>query len=252
MSRTRLDVFAVALTLAIAGGLTFALLPEDSPTAPVSPTAATVERTGPATVEPPSVLFIGDSYTAGPGVREISYGCEAAVRLGWLCNLSAVPGTGYISGGEANRFTVDPYIGQSSSFSERIPKLAMQYDPDVVVLDGGRNDQFPPLADVFNAMADTIAKAHEAWPAATIVFIRPRYLAHPRDDLSFDTKFVDRMVSRSGVDDVVVMDPIHRLVGWDTAELLIDDDIHPNRRGEHAITGAVVAEFLAHDLGVAP
>ena len=89
----------------------------------------------------PLVLFIGDSYTAGKSSAELSYGCRAAVQMGWLCALSAVGGTGYISGGPANRW-VDPHIGKSLSFSERIPHLSAKYDPAVVVLDGGRNDDF--------------------------------------------------------------------------------------------------------------
>lgn len=250
MTRTRFDVAAVVLAVAVAGGLTFALRPQETPAA--EPATQAVARPAPEQSAQPSVLFIGDSYTAGSGAQEQSYGCAAAVRLGWLCHLSAVPGTGYISGGPANRFTVDPYIGESTSFNERIPKLALIYRPDVVVLDGGRNDEFPPLLDVFNAMAATIAETHRAWPAATIVFIRPRYLAEPDDDLNFDTEFVDTLVVKSGVENLVVLDPIERLARRNTAPLLGQDEIHPNRQGEQALTKALVGEFLAHGFGKTP
>ena len=77
-------------------------------------------------------------------------------------------GTGYISGGPANRFASAEYLGTSMSFTERIPHLAAKYDPDVVVLDGGRNDLVPARArDVFKAMTATIADARRAWPDAT-------------------------------------------------------------------------------------
>ena len=106
------------------------------------------ERSPTAADARPLVLFIGDSYTEGRGSAEMSYGCRAVAQMGWLCDLSAMGGTGYISGGPANRW-VDQYAGKSLSFSERIPHLAAKYDPAVVVLDGGRNDEFPPRKDVF-------------------------------------------------------------------------------------------------------
>ena len=106
----------------------------------------------------PSALFIGDSYTAGRGSAEMSYACMAAVRMGWLCDLSAW----WERDTSAEGLRTDssyPYLGMSMSFSERIPHLAAKYDPDIVVLDGGRNDELPPREDVFNAMVATIAEA---------------------------------------------------------------------------------------------
>src|SRR5271167_3549450 len=121
MSVTRcFDVAAIALTIAVLAGLGFVSGgPHETPTIMVDPSAAHVDRPQPTAATRPSVLFIGDSYTAGSGLAEMSYGCMAAVRMGWLCDLSAVPGTGYISGGPANRFIVDPYLGPSTSLAER-------------------------------------------------------------------------------------------------------------------------------------
>ena len=130
----------------------------------------------------PLALFIGDSYTAGKSSAELSYGCRAAVQMGWLCALSAMGGTGYISGGSANRW-VDPHLGKSLSFSERIPHLSAQYDPALVVLDGGRNDDFVPRNVVFDVMVSTIAEVRRTWPEARIIFIRPRFLANPGDSI---------------------------------------------------------------------
>ena len=149
MSRARwFDVAALALAVAVIVGLVFAFRPEATATITVDPSTAHVDRPkATAAATRPSALFIGDSYTAGGGSPEMSYGCMAAVRMGWLCNLSAVRGTGYIGGGPGNRFEVSRYLGTSKSYAERIPNLADVYQPDVVVLDGGRNDrndQSPP------------------------------------------------------------------------------------------------------------
>lgn len=251
MSRTRwFDFAAIALTVAVIVGLGFVVHPRQTAAVAVAPSAASVDRPQPA-VQRPSVLFIGDSYTGGHGVPEMSYACMAAVRMGWLCKLSAVPGTGYISGGPANRSVVNPYIGLSTSFVERIPTLAAKYQPDIVVLDGGRNDLFPPRADVFKAMSATIEQVRRAWPNATIVFIRPRFLADPGDDLGFDDNFMARLLATPAARGMAVLDPIQGFTGSDTSGMLSRDGIHPNPRGELALTSALVDSMVSHGFAAA-
>ena len=86
--------------------------------------------------------------------------------------------------------------------------MAAKYDPNVVILDGGRNDLFAPREAIFDAMVSTIAGARRPWRAARIVFIRPRLLARPTDDLGFDDEFIARQFAEPGAQDVVVIDPI--------------------------------------------
>jgi lysophospholipase L1-like esterase len=176
----------------------------------------------------------------------MSYGCMAAVQMGWLCDLSTGPGTGYISGGRANRFVVNQYIGPSTSFAERIPKLAAVYAPDIVILDGGRNDLFAPRDAVFGAMSETIADARKAWPAATIVLIRPRFLGRPDNDLGFHDDFIARLVAEPAAQGIVVLDPVSRFTGTDTSSMLSHDGIHPNQQGELALSSALVDSLLDH------
>lgn len=243
---TRSDVVAVVVAIVIVVCLAVALRPQHVGAAPVTPTAAQVNRPEPGAEPQPSVLFIGDSYTAGSGLREMSPSCRAAVRLGWVCHLSAIPGTGYVSGGPANRFTVDPYIGRSTTFSERIPGLGAVYHPDIVVLDGGRNDQFPPRQDVYKAMAATIADVRRTWPTATLVFLRPRLLADPDDDMEFDDRFMARLAAEPASEGMVILDPIKKFVGTDTSGMLSEDGIHPNRRGEQALATALANALAEH------
>lgn len=197
----------------------------------------------------PTALFIGDSYTAGAGMEEMSPSCLAATRIGWLCALSAVPGTGYISGGAANRFEVDPYIGESTSFIERIPTLSYQYSPEVVVLDGGRNDDFARESlDVFKAMVATIREVHRAWPDTELVVVRPRWMSNPRDDLGLGDGFFASLITAGGVSDIALIDPIGRIVA-DTSTMLEPDGRHPDRLGRRVLADSLVAEFQGHDLG---
>ena len=247
----RSDAAQVVVAAAVLIGFAFALRPEATPTLPPTPPPAPAPSEAAVALADqrdatPDVLFIGDSYTAGNSTRELSPGCLAALDMGWLCNLSAVPGTGYISGGPANRFTVDEYVGPSTSFAERIPGLAAVYQPDVVVLDGGRNDEFAPKDDVFKAMSATIADVQRAWPTAQIVFSRPRFLGRPNDDLGYDEAFVSGLAAASGVKGLVTIDPITWFADTDTAGLLGEDGIHPNQQGEAELGDAFTRSLLAH------
>ena len=249
-TRRYFDLAAIAVTIAVFAGVGFVLGPRETSTTMVDPSAAHVDRPQPTAATRPSVLFIGDSYTAGSGLAEMSYGCMAAVRMGWLCELSAVPGTGYISGGPANRFIVDPYLGPSTSFAERVPNLAEKYQPDVVILDGGRNDLFPPRDDVFKAMSAAIHEVRRAWPRAAIVFVRPRLLDKPNDDLGFDDDFFARLQSQHAADGMVVVDPLSEFARIDTSGMLRADRVHPNQRGERELSSALVGSLLAYFIPV--
>jgi lysophospholipase L1-like esterase len=242
MSRRRgTDLAAMALAVAVATGIVLALTPRQTATITVDPSTVQVDRPQVASATTnPSALFIGDSFTAGNGFAEMSYGCMAAVRLGWLCNLSALPGTGYVSGNQFHRFVVNQYDGVSTSFVERIPHLAVQYQPDIVVLDGGRNDLFPPQESVFEAMTTTLNAARQAWPEAKIIFIRPRFLDRPSDDLGFSDAFIGRLRAAPVAAGVLFIDPIQTLAGKNTSALLQDDGIHPNEKGELTIASALV------------
>ena len=252
MTRARWsDVAAVALAVAVIVGLVVVARTATA-TTPPPPPAASTGRSQAAADTRPSVLFIGDSYTAGSDLPEKSYACMAAVRMGWLCNLSASPGTGYISGGPANRFVLDQYSGESTSFDERIPHLAARYDPRVVVLDGGRNDLFPPRADVFKAMSATIADARRTWPAATIIFIRPRFLNDPGNDLGFDDTFMAGLKADPAATGVIFLDPIEWFADTDTSALMAADREHPNLKGEEELAAALVRSLNEHGVTTAP
>jgi lysophospholipase L1-like esterase len=245
-----LDIAAVVVAVAVIAGLSYALRPQHTPTAAVEPSAAQVDRPQPADQVRKTMLFIGDSYVAGTGLDETSYGCMAAARMGWYCKVSAGPGTGYVSGGPTNRFELE-YIGESKSFDERLAGLALTYNPDIVVLDGGRNDVFVPPDTVYDAMVSTITDVRRTWPAATVVVIRPRFMSKPADNLGYDDGFFDRLRAEDITQHMVVIaDPIGQLVGNDTSALVGTDDIHPTREGELALSTALFDSLI--ELGFVP
>jgi lysophospholipase L1-like esterase len=245
MNRTRwFDVGAIALAVAISVGIA-GISCSGGTARPVAATSDSMnQRPSSDVYAPPLALFIGDSYTAGQSSAELSYGCRAAVQMGWLCALSAVGGTGYIGGGPANRW-IDPQRGKSLSFSERIAHLSAKYDPDLVVLDGGRNDDFASQKYRFDAMISTIAEVRRTWPRATVIFIRPRLLAIPGDNVGLDDDFMARLRSESDAQGVIFIDPISSFVGTDTSALIGSDGIHPNRQGEQSMMTALVASLVS-------
>lgn len=249
-TRRRSDIAAVVLAILIVAGLGFAVYPRETATVATAPASVQVDRPVAPDANRPTMLVIGDSYVAGTGRDELSYGCMAAARMGWFCKVAASPGTGYISGGPGNRFQLQ-YLDESTSFNERLAGLALKYQPNVVVLDGGRNDLFAPPDAVYNVMVSTIQNVQRTWPDATVVFVRPRFLSRPGDDLGYGDALIARLqADRSIRPMLVISDPIGTLVGRDTAGLVIDDGIHPTRQGEMVMASALYDNLLA--LGFTP
>jgi lysophospholipase L1-like esterase len=247
MNRTRwFDLGAITLAIAVSVGVVG--VSWSSPAKPTAVSSKVADQRGAGETRP-LVLFIGDSYTEGKSTREMSYGCRAAVQLNLLCAVSAMGGTGYISGGVANRW-VDPYGRKSFSFRERISHLAVEYDPAIVVLDGGRNDEFPPREDVYEAMLSTISETRRTWPKAQIIFVRPRFLANPRGDLGFDDGFMAQLESAPTSRGVIFIDPMSALFDTDTSGMLAADGIHPNSEGEDLMTTALRDSLVLGIMGV--
>ncbi len=127
-------------------------------------------------------------------------------------------------------------VGKSLSFSERIPHLAAKYDPAVVVLDGGRNDEFPPRKDVLDSDGVDHRGGTPNLAGRADRLHTTRFLARPGDDLGFDDDFMTQVQSDPAAKGVIFIDPISTFVGTDTSGLLTSDGIHPNREGEQRMT----------------
>ena len=120
MTRMRwFDIAAIALAIAVIAGFRngFRLLQRKG--RPTSNVGFARRAKSVASDERPTALFIGDSYTAGAGLGDVlrlhgGYADGLAVRSG------GEVGTGYISGGPANRSSYE-YLGATTSFGERIP-----------------------------------------------------------------------------------------------------------------------------------
>jgi len=249
MKRIRwLDRALLALTILVIAGLGFVLWPKPTPTIATKPGDVQIDRPPLLVEDRPTALFVTDSYAAGIGLAENYYGCRAAVRMGWLCALSAEPGTGYVSGGPANRFDLGEGE-KSKSFNERLPGLRKMTHPEIVVFDGGRSDDFVPKDAEFDVMLATLTEARRLWPASKIVFIRPRILSDPANDLGFDDEFIANLQAQPDLN-IVVVDPIRRFAGMNTSGLLTDKGTAPNQPGEIVLAAALFDSLS--DNGFAP
>lgn len=148
-------------------------------------------------------LWIGDGYTAGSGADSPQTGesCVAAESLGWTCELDAQRGTGFLSTGRSFDRSFDSLAGRL----DELPPA----EPDVVVVDAGRNDLgVYTSAAILAAMDEYLAALRERYPDATLVQVVPWWLSQQDTDPAM-TKAVTQMMKRY---DGYVVDPV--ALGW--------------------------------------
>ncbi|QXQ15221.1 SGNH/GDSL hydrolase family protein [Skermania piniformis] len=253
--RSAVVIAALAVLVGVAAGAAvvrqYSLTRPDAAAAPTAPVVPAVPP--PA----PSILFIGDTYTLGPpSLPDLGYACRTAATLDMDCSLAAVPGSGFINGGPQHRLPQTDIV--SSSFAERVPELQARHQPDVVVLDGGRNDLPYGLDNLRNAVLYTLELTVQAWPQARVVLIAPWFLADPTPVGVVDrTRTPVGQVLQAAVAadpplhavDVVDPGPAGWFTGTATRDLLADDGVEPSVDGHDWIAGRLVAELRARGIG---
>jgi len=207
---------------------------------PPSLTASASPTERPAVVS----LWIGDGYTAGSGADRPQTGesCVAAHALGWDCVLDAERGTGFLSDGHA----FDPSYDTVGGRLDDLPAA----EPDVVVVDAGRNDVgvYSPAA-IVAAMDDYLARLRAAYPDATLVQVVPWRLSQEAPDRAM-TRAVTTLMDRY---DGYLVDPVAQ--GWagvgetDRPALLAEDGVS-NQSGHDLIGAELAASLRALDLPV--
>ena len=190
MSSRAAGVLVGLLVLAVLGGtvamwIDFRARVDEATTAvdpgPATPTPTpTPSATPSATVES---LWIGDGYTAES--------CDTAADLGWECLVNAQRGTGFLRDGSS-------YDEDYSTLAGRLGELPRR-EPDVVVVDAGRNDLGVfATAAVIEAMGDYLARLREKYPDAALVQIVPWTSADPQSDPEIAAAVEDLMATYDG------------------------------------------------------
>lgn len=260
VSRARKSTLAIGLLAVLAVvGIVLATMSARAAIPAAGPHSEVDAQSGPPlmrTENGPSALFIGDSYTMGPGsMPDYGYPCVAATNMGWQCNLGVQPATGYISGGAGHRLprVLGSLDEMSTSLAERFPRLRQIDRADVVFLDGGRNDfRFGPIY-MKNMFIDTVRKAKEAWPNSRIVVICPWFINQPvvpvpgLDDGTTYGQYLNASLREfPELDDVVFIDPgsLGWFEGMDVAPFMSPDGIHPNIAGNKRIGDMLTNELI--------
>ncbi|MEV7430289.1 SGNH/GDSL hydrolase family protein [Nocardioides sp. NPDC092400] len=169
-------VLVVLLALVVVGGTAWAYLDwrdrvdatveeaSDSLVVP-SPRPSASPTAEPEPADEVVSLWIGDGYTAGVGADspEDGYACQTAEELDWTCEVDAVEGTGF-----ANAATGDALL-------DRLPQVQRGVeDPDIVVVDAGRNDlRIVSTINLRAAMDDYLSRLRAAYPEAVLVQVVP-------------------------------------------------------------------------------
>jgi acyl-CoA thioesterase I len=190
---------------------------------------------------PKRILFVGASYTAGVGAVPATngYAFLTAKAMGWDARIDAIPGSGYLNPGP-QRPGQPP---QDGTFLSRLAHIPVDPAPNLVLIQGGRNDASysePAVRDAVQSACD-IAKSR--FVHARIVLLGPIPASVPPDRGELDVARAMGQAAR--VEHIAFIDPIAE--GWITAdnELGFTGDVpaHPDNAGY-----AYIAKRLVTDL----
>lgn len=223
-------VLVAVLALVVTGIVTTGLWHDESKSAdgPVTPIRQ-------PNADAPEVLWVGDSYTAGHGTPGPAHGypCLVSVRLNWTCKLDAQGGTGFINDGHR----ADP---SNAPLPDRLDSTSQNVDPDLVVIDAGRNDYRATPAALRHVVSKYLDDAQAAFPEAKFVVILPFVLGRSRFDYSV-VNYTVRMAARDVGATVIdtTTPPWRRL----TARLPTVDGLHPTSRSHRLLARHLIKNF---------
>lgn len=198
---------------------------------------ATVAATPTASADRPTVLFLGDSYTAGAGASEqnLRWTSVASKSLAWKENNEGLGGTGYVTSSDSRGCGLD----YCNTYPEQVASLT-KAQPDMVVISGGRNDNNPG-SGYYDAVLSTIESVKDQWPTARVLVTSP--LWDDDDAPRWFSASVDAVRDAAAEAQVSYLDLGQPLLGHQ--EFITDDGIHPTDAGYAAIASEFVQAYQA-------
>lgn len=193
---------------------------------PISELATYVDR--------PATLWVGDSFTQS----DAAYPKIVCAKLGWYCNIDAQGSTAFINSGALELHDTDRFI-------DRVATSAERYKADLIIIDGGRNDMSLDGADVSEAVGEYLEAVSNVWPDAKLAIIVP-FRPEVEPSYSYST-FMPGIRDVADSFGATVLDPYTEgwFVGADISAMLIEDQLHPNARGNSYIA-AKLEDSLKH------
>jgi acyl-CoA thioesterase I len=175
--------------------------------------------------ERPVAVFIGDSYTV-PG----TWPGMVAQAQGWeMVNLGR-GGIGYVASSTGTAARED--CGQDKCSFVEMAHIAIEREPDIVVVAGGRNDGG---LDIDQQVRELFRTLRAGLPNARIIAVQPMWDASPYPDfLVRYGKVIRRQVEAVDGEYVKIGSPLA-----DHPELVQDDRVHPTNEGQRVLGRAV-------------
>lgn len=221
----------LAALLAVVAVLVALAFRDPAPT-PTSATDTPTPSATPTPTEPPRIVFLGDSFTAGSGApantpaeaAEAGYAGQTGRALGAAYQVLGQGGTGYLNPGQ-------PAEGDAP-YPDRAPSVG-GFTPDLVVVQGGGNDI--GHAGLSRAVRDTLAAVNDAAPDAQVVVVGP--VVTPDDDVPALRAVAGVLQDEATAAGAEFIDALDWLPD---ARYYIADRAHPNGEGHTLIAQQLV------------
>lgn len=200
--------------------------------APPSPSQA-VPTDAPA-VAVPRVLIFGDSYTAGEGAADATegYAYRMGPAMGWDVTVDGVGGTGYVNTSRGKGAYLDRLA--ASDYTDSF---------DIVLIEGGTNDQGTPATIFSAAVDDTLTVFADRFPRARIIMLG--LFSWERSIASKKTAVNTALRAAAAARGFEFVDSLTEkwFTASDTGTLINSENNHPNADGY-----AIMAARLTDDL----
>jgi len=181
----------------------------------------------------PVALFLGDSYSVGTGAgkKGLGFTTLTANAMNWREVNMAQGGTGY-----AAQYRIKGQL--HISYLAVLETINLQ--PDIVIVSGGRNDQWNKKT--ISAISAFFVALHATFPNAQLIATSPIWDAQlrPPAKMARLKVAVKSAAEANGVSYINLGEPLsgHR-------NLLTRDRVHPNALGHAAIADKLISELRA-------
>ncbi|MDN3496514.1 SGNH/GDSL hydrolase family protein [Planococcus sp. APC 4015] len=232
----------VASMVAVVALSAFALVPREVPAAAATKAPATVDDFARPVAPPTVAVFVGDSYTAGAGSERGGFVPIVARGREWQAINLGRGGTGFVTkpGQDPAQAQVACGSDYCESYIEMIP-AAVEADPDVVFVSGGRNDVGTDPALAADAVEEFFDALRAGLPDARLIVLSPLWDSdEPPSELALLATAVRSSALAVGAEYVDIGQPLQGRLDY-----ISDDGVHPDDAGYAAIATAVSAALNA-------
>ncbi len=195
----------------------------------------------------PRAVVLGDEWTAGAGAdaRFTNYVSFLGALLGWDCWPSGLASTGYLAPGTAN-----------VTFRQRAQSDVIAYNPEIVLIAGGINDQRFSASALGAEAAALYSQLQNGLPNTRIVVIGPWSAGTPASSLVLSVR--DTLSAQAASAGLQFVDPTGWVTGTGNAGsapvsgnasyYTSADGVHPTQAGHEYLGHRLASELMRGNL----